>query len=365
MIRVLHCLGGLGTGGVEKLILSWYRKIDRNNVQFDFLVRSEEENYIDEITRLGGRVFFTAEYPKHLIRNYLDTINVLKRKEWDIVHIHGNAAMYITVLLLAKKFGIKCRIMHSHSTNSPNLIYKFIHYMNRNTVICNSDVKLACSYDAGKWMFGSEKFHFLKNAVDVEKFSFDKEARDKIRNEFNIEQKFVVGNVGRLSIPKNHRFILDIFSEIKVINKNAVLLLVGEGELKNDIEYRIKELGVQDSVILTGKRSDVGDLLSAMDVFLMPSLWEGLPVALVEAQTNGVCCFVSCNIAQKEVCLTDLVNPISLDTSAKEWAQLILKKDYSIIQREMYSDVVKESGFTIECIVNELEKIYFEGVKRE
>lgn len=365
MIRVLHCLGGLGTGGTETLIMNWYREIDRSRFQFDFLVRNQDKNYYQEIIEMGGNVYFSSAFPRHFIKNFFETMHVLKKGKWNVVHVHGNAALYLTVLVLAKFYNIPCRIMHSHSTSTRNGIYKCIHYLNRALVPFFATEKLACSSEAGIWMFGNRSFKVLRNGIDIESFVYDDQKRNRIRSEYRIEDKFVVGHVGRFALPKNHRFLIEVFSLIKRKRNDAVLFLVGDGELEKDIRDYVKKLNLDDCVIFTGRKSNVGEMLSAMDCFVFPSLWEGLSIALIEAQMNGLPCFVSEEVIKGEVCITNMLYPISFKKEAFIWADLIVNNTYESVCRTQDQNILRQSGYDITTIVNELQDIYIRSGKSE
>jgi len=358
MVRVLHVLGGLGTGGTESLIMNWYRNIDRSKVQFDFLVRSNDDNYINEIQELGGRVFYTATFPRHFIRNYKETKQILERKEWDVVHVHGNAAIYLLPLALAKKLNYKIRIMHSHNVQAQSKIFSLFHYANRKLLSHYTTHNLACSEAAGNWMFGNNEFKVMKNAVDIVDFQFAIEARKNIREKYNLDDKFVVGHIGRFANQKNHMFLLEIFKNIKKQKNNSVLILVGDGELQTAAEKRASELGILDSVLFMGRRNDIGRVLSAMDVFVLPSLYEGLGNVLVEAQLNGLKCFVSEEAYNREVqFLPDMVK-LPLKEDAAFWSEKILNHDYSINNRDLSKTTLENSGYDIKKEVISLENIY-------
>lgn len=360
-IRVLHVLGGLATGGTENLIMNWYRSIDKTKVQFDFLVRSEANNFIDEIKELGGKVYFTSEYPKHFWKNYKETKQVLEEKKWDVIHIHGNALIYVTAIYLAKKYDIPCRIMHSHSVCPQKNIYKYIHYFNRLFFLKHVNTMLACSSRAGEWMFGRRKYEVLENGLSIDKYYFDYNNRKKIQKEFGINENFVVGHVGRFTQVKNHEFLLEIFSEIKKIQKESILLLVGEGSEKNKIQAKAENMNLANSVIFAGARKDVGALMSAMDCFVFPSIFEGLGNVLIEAQINGLNCFVNKKVITKEVEITDKIHGISLENEPEIWAENIL----STINRSERKETEKKcfDRYDIKNVVRKLTNIYEQGAK--
>lgn len=357
MIRVLHILGGLGSGGAEALIMNWYRNIDRTKVQFDFLVRSDDSNYVDEIERMGGRIFRTASFPRHFIQNYKETDQVLQKKEWEVIHVHGNAAIYVLPLVLANKYGYKKVIMHSHSVSAQKSIYGLIHRLNRKRLPALSDVMLACSEDAGKWMFeGNNGYAVLKNGIEIEAFRFDAQKRKQIREQYNLQDCFVIGNVGRFSAPKNHERMLRIFKRIREKNSKAVLLLVGDGELFARIQTQAEELGIAKTVVFAGRQKDVGAFLSAMDVFVFPSLWEGLGNVLVEAQANGLQCVSSTEATVNEVQITARLHTVSLAETDEVWADTVLfgmGKDRECAYKE-----VADAGYDSREVARTLETIY-------
>ena len=249
MTRVLHVLGGLGTGGTECLIMNWYRNIDRTRVQFDFLVRSKDNNFVSEINELGGNIYYTSEFPKHILKNYKETKQVIKMAKWDIIHVHGNAAIYMTALVLAKRYNVPCRIMHSHSVQAKKNIYQYLHYFNRRFLHKFANIRLACSSKAGQWMFDDAHYQVLKNGVVLDQYRYNPSNRMRIRRELNLDKNFVVGHVGRFTEVKNHIFLLEIFKEIKKVKPDSVLLLVGEGELMAEIQSTATEMNISESIL--------------------------------------------------------------------------------------------------------------------
>ncbi|SJZ87871.1 glycosyltransferase family 1 protein [Garciella nitratireducens] len=350
-IRVLHVFGRLDTGGAETMIMNVYRNIDRSKVQFDFIVHTKEKCDFDgEVKHLGGKI--------HRIQQYIGRNHFQYKKAWhnffrqhpeyNIIHGHmrSTAAIYLKI---AKQYGLTT-IAHSHSTSSGSGFSAIAKNILQYPIRYISDYFFACSENAGKWLFGkqilrSNKFFIVKNTIDSKSFVFNKLVRLKKRKEFNIEDKFVIGHIGRFSYPKNHMFLLDIFKEIHKENENAILMLVGDGELRQQIERKIIDLNLLDNVIFTGVRSDVPELLQAMDVFVFPSLYEGLGIVTIEAQAAGVPCIVADTIP-KEAYVTDLIKPICLKESAIIWAENILKYTNKFKRRNTYEEI-KNSGYDI------------------
>ncbi len=364
MIRVLHVFGGLGTGGTESLIMNWYRNIDRTKIQFDFLVRSPDNNYLEEITALGGRVFYTASFPKHFVRNYQETKAVLAKKEWDVIHVHGNAAMYMLPLRLAKNLSYTHRIMHSHSIKAQNNVFSLIHNLDRTKLPAFATQYLACSAAAGKWMFADHAFTLSRNAIDVDSYRFVAEVRTKTRKNLGIENKFVVGHVGRFAAPKNHAFLLNVFAEMKRDCPESILMLIGDGELETTIKAKAEQLGIADSILFMGRRSNVGELMSAMDIFVLPSLYEGLGIVLVEAQCNGLPCVVSQEAYNEEVNVyPDRVSVLPLSCGAEAWAAHILSKASIQVNRNVDLDILRECGYDMKTEITKLEELYLQAEK--
>ncbi len=364
MIRILHVFGGLGTGGTESLIMSWYRNIDRTKIQFDFLVRSPDNNYLEEITALGGRVFYTASFPRHFLRNFLETRKILRRKEWDVIHVHGNAALYTLPLKLAKKCGYSYRFMHSHNVKAQSKGFTLIHNINKLLLAKIATHYLACSDAAGKWMFPNVPFVLSRNAINVSSYRFDADARDRLRAELHLENKFIIGHVGRLSAQKNHEFLLKTFMHTRKYDTNCVLMLIGDGELEPAIRAKAEQLGIADSILFMGRRSNVGELMSAMDIFVLPSLYEGLGIVLVEAQCNGLPCVVSQEAYNEEVNVyPDRVSVLPLSCGAEAWAAHILSKSSIQVNRNVDLDILRNCGYDMKTEITKLEELYLQAEK--
>lgn len=356
-VRVLHVITGMGSGGAEALIMNVYRNIDRKKVQFDFLLRSEEDLYFEEIKSLGGKVFIMPSFPRHAWKNYIETKKFLEsHKEYSIIHVHGNALIYMNALLIAKNKGIPCRVMHSHNTQTRRPIYRIVHEFNKLFIENIATDYFACSNVAGKWMFKNKQYKLINNAIDVEKFLYNEEYRKNIREELHLEGKFVIGHIGRFLYSKNHEFIIDIFKKVFDQNSDALLVLVGSGPLEQRIRNKVKELGLSNNVIFTGVRSDVYKLLQAFDLFLFPSYFEGLPVTLIEAQASGLRCIVSSEVSD-EVKISELVDFIDLQQPLEYWVNEILKNSLGYERQNMY-DQIKSSGYSIKEMAGDLEEFY-------
>lgn len=366
-VRVLQVVGRMDRGGAETMLMNLYRFIDRSKVQFDFLVHTNEQcDYDGEIRKLGGNIYHMPRYAgkNHLlyIKRWQDFLK--SHPELKIIHGHmrSTAAIYLRI---AKRYGL-FTIAHSHSTASRgNKIEQLIKNIMQIPIRFSADFFLACSEEAGKWLFGEkttkkDNYKVLRNAIDVKKYRFDEGKRDEIRKILGIEDSFVVGHVGSFTSPKNHRFLLNVFHEMQRQAQNSVLLLVGDGPLRAEIEKQISGLGLQRKVILTGKIPNVNDYLQAMDVFVFPSTFEGIPLAMVEAQAAGLPCIISDRISP-EVLITDSIKSLPLHQNFEVWAQEILefKNGY---QRRDTTDEIYKAGYDVESNARWLERFYIERV---
>ena len=356
VLRVLHVVTYMGRGGLETMLMNYYRNIDRNKVQFDFLVhRQERFDYDDEIEALGGIIYrlprlnpWSNTYKKALRKFFKE------HTEYKIVHSHIDCMSAIP-LKMAKKAGIPIRIAHGHSNNQDRDIKYIIKLHYKGKIARYATSLFACSDEAGKWMFGKQNFLVLPNAIDTKQYIYNAEKRNKVRKELNLDNALVIGHVGRFSEVKNHTFLIDIFNEIYKKNSNAKLLLVGDGHKKQEIREKIMRLQMSDSVILTGIRSDVADVLQAMDVFVLPSLYEGLSIATIEAQASGLPCLISDRVSV-ECKKTSLVNQIGLNESEMKWAETVL--EIAKQERRDTSDEIICAGFDIEENARELQDFY-------
>lgn len=333
MKRLLCILSGMNAGGAETFLMKIYRTIDKSEYQMDFCINVQEKCfYEDEILALGGRIFRIPEKSKNLKEFKQQLSSLVKNEHYEYVLRITSSAMGFMDLKIAKKAGAKvCCARSSNSSDGDGLKAKIAHKLGRflysryvDVSIAPSD--LAAAYTFGKNAYEKGKVSTLHNAVDLDVFRYNDTARNFIRKEFGIsDSTTVIGHVGRFSNQKNHLFLADIFKSVKNLKSDSVLLLVGVGELKEDFERKISEIGIRDSVIFAGVRSDVPDLLSAIDVFVFPSFYEGMPNTVIEAQATGLPCIIS-NTITKEVAITELVEFCSLSDTADHWAETAVMK---------------------------------------
>lgn len=323
MVRVLEVIGSLGYAGVEAVVMNFYRNIDKTQVQFDFITCSSvPERYDDEIAGMGGQIHRLPSRSRHPFSYMKALKNVITQNNYQIIHIHQNSASMAMDAMVAKMCGVSTIIGHSHNTRC-NVLWQ--HYLLKpivNHVVTN---RMACSEAAGEWIFGKrDDITVVNNAIDANKFHFDDELRKSTRQAIGVEGKYVVGYVGRLyDGQKNLYRLLDIFSVVARKRQGAVLVMVGDGPDKVELEEKIRHLGLDDKVVLLGKRNDVNHLMMAMDVFLFPSLYEGLGIVAIEAQATGLRCVISDRVPAPN--LIDNVQVLSLEQSDDAWAEALLK----------------------------------------
>lgn len=357
MLRVLIIGMHDKIGGVETFLMNYYRNIDKSQIQFDFINMYDKLCFEDEIKQLGGKIYQVTNVKKNPIKYYEQIKNIVDKNKYKIVHINMLSMANILPILAAKKAGAEHIIVHSHNTNTPQgIIRKVLDKLNKNIVLNNATDFCACSRVAGNWMFGEEKeFRVINNAVDIKKFKYDKEKREEMRRKLNIEDKFVIGHVGRFCEQKNHEFLIEIFKKVAEERKDSILLTIGEGDLKEQIQEKVKKYHLQDKVIFMDPINNINDYLQAMDVFVLPSKFEGLPVVAVEAESNGLMVVTSTNVSQ-ELPIKELTRYCNLE-NIDEWC-LTLKD--TIPKREDRSLDIIKANYSIQEESKKLEKYYLE-----
>lgn len=354
MIRVLQVVPDMRSGGLETLIMNWYRNIDRSKVQFDFLVHyTHKAFYDDEITEMGGKIYrLSFREDKNLLKYCWDLNSFFSKyhNEYHVVHGHM-ASLAFFYLHYAKKYSCQMRIVHSHNAATEKSIKGFVKHMLIKLSVWPANYYFACGKEAGKFLFGKRKYTVINNGIELEKFQYNEDIRSKYRYDLNLKGKFVIGHVGRFNIQKNHDFLIRIFKEIHSINKNTVLVLVGNGERMSEIIKKVSEMGLENSVLFLGARHDVSSLYQAMDVFLLPSYFEGFPVVSIECQAAGLPMIIS-DLITKEVAITSIVSYMGLDEQPVKWAHKAL--EFQNFQREGYGKLLRERGYDTK---NETERL--------
>lgn len=327
MIRVLQCVNNMHRAGLETMLMNYYRRIDREQIQFDFLThRPERDDYDDEIESLGGKIYRAPRlYPQNMpaYAKYMKNF-FAEHPEYKIMHSHIDAMSYLP-LREGKKAGVPVRIAHSHNTSIDKDMKRMLKLYYRSRITSVSTHYLACGKEAGEFLFPGKESLVIPNAIEKDKFLYNDSMRIAKRKELGLKDEVVFGHIGRISYQKNHRFLVEIFAEILKLQPNSILLIIGVGEKEQEIRALVKELGIGKNVKFLGKRSDVSDLYQAMDAFVMPSHFEGVPVVGVEAQFANLPCFFSDKVPE-EVAFSPATHFIALNDSAKEWAKQILDK---------------------------------------
>ena len=369
MLRVLHSVSNMARAGIETMLMNYYREMDRDQIQFDFLANKPAPGeYDEEIRSMGGRVFVSPGLnPLHFPRYRRFVADLLhSNPEIGIVHAH-NEAMGYYALKSAKDAGLPVRIAHAHNTQ----IIRDYKYPLK--LVCKQLLPGAatdywsCGRDAGIYYYGEKRWNesgfILRNAIDVSRFAFRQEIRERLRQRHGLEKCFVIGHVGRFNVQKNHSRLLDIFAEIAKAVPDARLALIGVGELEPSVKDKTLALGIQDKVLFLGQMPDVSEWYQAMDCFVLPSLFEGLPVVGIEAQAAGLPCFFSDRVTD-EVLLSPETHRISLLADDAEWAGEIMAARQPGTDRRQGTDIVRRAGYDIHVEARKLQEIYLAMAER-
>lgn len=366
-IKVLHVVGRMDRGGTETLIMNLLRTIDRSEFQYDIVEQTQDMcDYDEEILSLGSQIYRCPHISQRNLGEYREWWRKFfaEHPEYKIVHGHsrGSAPIYLDEAKKAERI----TIAHCHSSSHGKGIKGLIRYIWQLPLRKIADYNFACSYEAGVSQYGETgRFEVIKNGIQTDKFAWNPKIRKRIRAELGLKKELLIGNVSRFETPKNHLFLISIFKCIKDRNDDAKLILVGQGTLENEIREKAKSLGIDNDIIFTGVRADVNELLQAMDAFVFPSIYEGLPVSLIEAQTSGVPCFISEKVIATEVKVTDVLEFISLEKSPEYWAEQILSGVIPESERADHSAEVIAAGFDIKSTAQRLNEFYTEVLKNE
>ena len=366
-IRVLNLFTIMDRGGAETMVMNYYRHIDRTKIQFDFLVHREQRGaYDDEIEALGGRIYRLCPiYPQNFARYKRDLRGFFQaHPEYKIIHSHMSELGYFA-FREAEQQGDPVRICHAH--NAPNgfdakMIVRT--YLKKRMMPYLTHLFM-CGETSGKWLYGEKnksRFLMLNNAIDAVSYIYDLSKREEMRRHLGLADELVIGHVGRFNPQKNHSFLIDIFAALLKKEPNAVLLLVGGGEGMSKMQEKAQELGIAEHVRFLGVRSDVADLMQAMDVFVFPSLYEGLPVTMVEAQAAGLPCIISDKVPTECILTEGLVDIMPLSASPEAWAEKILSK--RAIHRTDRRAEIAAHGFDITIEAVKLQEFYLKAYEQ-
>ena len=360
-IKVLQVFAKTGRGGAESMVMSHLHFIDKEKFQIDFVNHTQEHcDFDDEIKMMGVKLYHLPRFKIYNIIQYRNAWKTFFKEhpDYDVIHIHYFTLAPI-IIPIAKKYGIKIRITHSHNTKRSNIFKGFLLNMFHKRMVEDSTLLLACGKEAGENIFHTTNFKVFNNAIDTNEFKFSEDERNKTREQFGItSDDLLIGHVGSFrDTQKNHARIIKIFKEIHEKDKRYKLVLVGNGALLPQIKKEVSNLGISNSVIFTGVRSDIPNLMSAFDILLFPSLHEGLPVVVVEAQTSGCPVVMSSNVTD-EVILTDIVTHLSLTENNEKWGKTVECLSRKAINREEYYKKVQTAGYDVRDNVKILENIY-------
>ena len=371
-IRIAQIIGKWVGGGVEAVVMNYYRHIDRNKIQFDFICDDDSTNIpYEEIEKLGGKVILIPPYQK-LFKYHKELKKVLKEGNYKIVHSHINT-LSVFSLYAAKCAGIPVRIAHSHSTtNKKEWKKNLVKQVLRPFVKVFATDYFACTEHAGRWMFGNKNFekgniYILNNAIDFKNFTYNVNERNSIRKELNINSDdYVLGHIGRFVEQKNHNFLIDLFYEYYKLNDKAKLMLIGQGPLQKEIIKKVDDLGLSKNVIFLGQRNDANKLYQAMDLFVFPSLYEGLGMVAIETQISTIPCICSEEVP-KEAKISNYIIYEKLEKGPKEWALIINRnrKKFADKSKIQFTKKIDTFNIEIECkkFTDKMIKLY-EGVKK-
>ena len=362
MIRILHSVSNMDRAGIETMLMNYYRHIDRTKIQFDFLCNKTKDGaYDQEILSMGGRIYRTpglnpAKYPQYL--RYMKKL--FAETDYRIVEAH-NGALGVYALHAAKRNGIPVRIFHAHGASITKDWKLPLKLFCRAMLPYNMNVHYTCGIEAAKCYFGKatvarEDYTLIPNAIEVERFVFNEETRARIRKQFGLEDKYVIGHVGRFMKQKNHAFLLDVFAEYLKTDIKAHLVLLGDGELMEEMKSKTERLGIADNVSFVGNVNNANEWYQAFDCFVLPSIWEGLPVVGVEAQAADLPCIFSASIT-REIDLLDNNEFISTKDSIEKWVNAITKAKEHTSRRDN-TDIITADHYNIRTEALKLQERY-------
>lgn len=357
-MRVLHIAIDTVMGGIESFLLNVYSRIDRSKIKFDFIEYGDIKREFDyQYSDLGAKIYKISDRKKHPLLSAKELKNVIKSGGYSVVHIHKNSLSDMSAVKICQNLNVPAVIIHSHNSGRDNKAIVMLHKWNRFFVDMKNIHKFACSVKAAEWMYGSDKsVTIINNGIDTKRFAFNPKIRTIIRAQLNIENNFVIGSTGRLTEQKNPFFAIELIHKLRKIDKKYKLLWVGDGVLKNAVQEQIKKYHEEGGVIFTGAVDNPENYYQAMDIFIMPSFYEGFPIAAIEAQDAGLPCILSENITS-EAQLTEDVYLRNLDTIDK-WIEIIHKIEEKNFYRKSNRMLLYQQGFDINSTVEFLEKFY-------
>lgn len=354
MINLLYTINGLRVNGMSAVIMQYITHLDPNEYSISLFTDEIATQFMSALEKYNVEIIRSENRRKNQIAYYKELKAIIKSHQFDIIHAHGNSATLAVEMSAAKKCGVKVRIAHSHNTTC---VHKVFDRLLRHRFYKTYTHGIGCGEEAGKWLFGKHPHVVIKNGIDLNRFAFDKEKGAAVRKQLDIDDKKVIGHIGRFTDQKNHSYVLDVFKLYHEKDPDSVLLLVGDGPLEESIKNRAEEMGIADHVIFYGTTTDTPAFYSAMDYFIFPSKFEGVPLTLIEAQANGLPCLIS-NRISKEVIQTELITVLELN-DVNEWAEHIVpqKRDRTEQSRKAVLRL-EESGFGLAGVIKEIDTLY-------
>ena len=359
--KVLMIMNSLGCGGTENFVMNLYRCWDREKLQVDFLATDTNgtQYFENEIIEKGGIIYKVPGKNRKPLTTLLEIYHIVKNGHYNVVHRHSDNSLMALDLCAAAMGGAKVRIAHSHSSDTSSVKIRILHYVFRPLLNFIATTKYACGDKAGKWMFGKNEFKVIKNGIVVEKFAYNDRIRAKMRGLLNInEETILLGHVGRFDIAKNQVFLVYILDKLtQMYERDFKLVLIGDGPLKNHIREIVYEKKLEKQVVFVDTCNNVNEWLHAMDIFVFPSIYEGLPLSLIEAQASGTKCLISDSVTT-QVTVTPLVEFAPLDAGVEQWAKKIHELVLQPQKRKDTAEMVIKSGYDIRSVATELSTIY-------
>ena len=343
-------------GGIETFYMAYYRKLDKKKLQIDFIKTTDSIVFEEELSNNGSKIYKLINFKKNPFLYKKQLKEIILKEKYDIVHVNMLSAANILPLKVAHKCGVKKVVAHSHNNGIPKgKVRAILHYLNRRKIVKFSNLLLACSESAGKWLFGENaEFKVIKNAIQIERFLFDSKKRQELRKKYNIQEKFVIGNIGRFCEQKNQDFLLDVFIKYLKYDSNAVLMMVGKGEDKEKILDKINKNNIESNVILLENIKEIWEIYNIFDLFVLPSKFEGLGIVAIEAQANGLSCIFSDKIL-KELKITK--NIYFLELEVEKWIEKIKKVSKNSNRQENILNINK-AGYDISTQASVLQDFY-------
>lgn len=360
MVKILMILGGLGKEGITNSVLTYLENLDMTDLDMTLGVAGKaEEMALDRAKKLGIKIEFLPGRNVEPVKYFFSLKDLVKKEKYDIVHVHGNSATLGIDMLAAKMGGVKVRIAHSHNTSCSHI---YLDKLLRPLFYSTYTKGAACGADAGKWLFQNRDFVVIPNGKYIPTFLFDEGKRARIRNELDIDDKIILGHVGMFNSQKNHRFLIEMFKELcKKSNKYVLCLFGSDGGTQSEIETLVKKHALEDKVLFMGYKDNVADYLSAMDIMLLPSLYEGLPTVVIEWQISGLPSLISDTITS-ECVIMENVKRLSITSGVKEWINEIIQiePEDRCKKRDAIISAMRENGYDIEYDAERLKNMYVE-----